>query len=487
MTCSNEDSNREIRGKDFGSKSSVEACGQEGGSALQYRPFPTDTLPEPLQSVVKDGSAAIGCDPSLIALPMLSVCGSVLGNAVRLQAKVGWLVPPIVWTTVVSESGTGKTPAYRLALSPLQALQHRSFNQHVNEERDYVARLKLSDGAQTCPNPQERPPRPLCRRYFVSDTTLEALVSVLAENPNGLLMAADELSGWWGSFNKYSSGKGDQASWLSMFNAESLTVDRKTGMQRMISVPKAAICITGGIQPGILGKAMGTDNRESGMGARFLMACPPRRPRRWSDAEVPKELEARYATVVERLAELRLVTSPLEFPEPYVLSLSSKARKLYIEYFEQNGQEQNEMSGELAAAWSKLEEYPLRLALVFQLIDWANKPNGTPLPTVVEVEHISHAIELVEWFKNESLRINEMLSQSSTDKLRLRLINFTKQQGGSVTVRDVCRKFRPRQKADEARQALQSLVDSGEGKWTVVGTIGPEQFTLNSMPGDTST
>jgi hypothetical protein len=484
MTCSKEVSNREIRGKDLGSKSSVEACGQEDGLALQYRPFPTDTLPEPLQSVVIDGSAAIGCDPSLIALPMLSVCGSALGNAVRLKAKVGWLVPPIVWTTVVSESGTGKTPAYRLALSPLQALQHRSFNQYVNEERDFVAQLKLGDGTQTRPNPQERP---VCRRYLVSDTTLEALFSVLAENPNGLLMTADEISGWWGSFNKYSSGKGDQASWLSMFNAEPLTSDRKTGTQRMISVPKAAICIAGGIQPGILGKAMGTDNRESGMGARFLMAFPPRRPRRWSDAEVPQELEASYARAVERLAELRLVTSPLEYPEPYVLSLSSEAKQVYVEYFDQNGMEQIEFSGELAAAWSKLEEYPLRLALIFQLIDWANGPVGTPLPTEVDVKHVSDAIRLVEWFKNESCRINEMLSASLKDKQRERLISYTKKQGGTVSVRDLCRGIRPHPNSEEVRLMLQALVDSGDGKWSEVGTKGAERFTLNSIPVDVST
>ena len=67
--------------------------------------------------------------------------------------------------------------------------------------------------------------------------------------------------GWQGA-------QADAANWLSMFNADSIIVDRKTGFPRTIHVPQAAVCVTGGIQPGILRRVLGTEHRESGLAAR---------------------------------------------------------------------------------------------------------------------------------------------------------------------------------------------------------------------------
>jgi hypothetical protein len=93
-------------------------------------------------------------------------------------------------------------------------------------------------------------------RFVVS----EALAPILQANPRGLLLARDELAGWIGSFDRYANkGKAsaDSANWLSMFNAENITVDRKTGFPRTIHVPRAAVCVVGGIQPAILRRALG--------------------------------------------------------------------------------------------------------------------------------------------------------------------------------------------------------------------------------------
>ena len=86
----------------------------------KYEPFPVDALPNPLRLFVSAGAKAIGCDSSFIALPTLSACGAAIGNTARLEMKGGWLAPPIIWTVVVGESGTAKTPAFRLAMKPVR-------------------------------------------------------------------------------------------------------------------------------------------------------------------------------------------------------------------------------------------------------------------------------------------------------------------------------------------------------------------------------
>jgi hypothetical protein len=222
---------------------------------LAYRPFPVDALPEPIRGFVDAGARAIGCDPSYLALPLLAAMAAAIGNTRRLELKRGWSAPPILWGAIVGESGTSKTPAFRLVMQPVRERQRKALERHAEEMKKYEADLarwekdmaawKRDKNAASDPPEKSDPPQP--ERFLVSDTTVEALAPILLANPRGLLLARDELAGWIGSFDRY-AGKGgagaDSANWLSLFNAESIIVDRKTGLSRTIHVPQAAVCVT---------------------------------------------------------------------------------------------------------------------------------------------------------------------------------------------------------------------------------------------------
>src|SRR5262249_46069712 len=136
----------------------------------------------------------------------------------------------------------------------------------------------------------------------------QALAPILLANPRGLLLARDELAGWIGSFDRY-SGKGkageDAANWLSTFSAGSIIVDRKTGIPRTIHVPQPAVCSWGGIQPAVLQRALGLEHRESGLAGRLLLAYPPRKARRWTEADIDPGAEAELVRLFDRLYELQ--------------------------------------------------------------------------------------------------------------------------------------------------------------------------------------
>ena len=57
------------------------------------------------------------------------------------------------------------------------------------------------------------PPEPV-GRTVVGDTTAEALFSVLEENPRGVLVSRDELTGWLRSMDQYKGGKGSDRQFL---------------------------------------------------------------------------------------------------------------------------------------------------------------------------------------------------------------------------------------------------------------------------------
>ena len=229
--------------------------------------FPVDALPEPLRGFVAAGAKAIGCDPSYLALPMLTAIAAAIGNTLRIQLKRGWTAPAIVWAAVVGESGTAKTPAFKLAMRPIRERQRKALERHAEATRQHEADLAHYEKAlaewkrakNSTDEPPEKPEAPQAERCIVSDTTVEALAPLLLANARGLLLARDELAGWIGSFDRYAGGKGgaDAAHWLSMHNGESIIVDRKTGNPRTIFVPQAAVSVCGGIQPAILHRALG--------------------------------------------------------------------------------------------------------------------------------------------------------------------------------------------------------------------------------------
>src|SRR5690606_16594964 len=99
--------------------------------AEQFQPFPVDALPEPLRGFVTAGAKAIGCDPSYLALPLLTAVAAAIGNTRRIQLKRGWTAPAIVWAAVVGESGTAKTPAFKLAMRAIRERQRKALERHA--------------------------------------------------------------------------------------------------------------------------------------------------------------------------------------------------------------------------------------------------------------------------------------------------------------------------------------------------------------------
>lgn len=305
------------------------------------------------------GATAIGCDSSYVALPLLTGLAAAIGNTRRIQLKRGWSAPAILWTVIVGESGTSKTPAFKLAMQPVRDRQRKALKAHAEAMNQYETDLahfnKALSAWKGCRKNDEPPPTkpdpPHAARWIVSDTTVEALAPLLLENPRGLLLARDELAGWIGSFDRYAGGKGaDEAHWLPMHNGESVVVDRKTGNPRTIYVPQASVSVTGGIQPAILHRALGIVHRESGLAARLLLTGPPRKPKRWTEADIDPEAEAELARLFDRLYDLQPTVDDTGDPRPVIVGLTPDAKSAWKAYYNAHAEEQNDLSGDLSAA-----------------------------------------------------------------------------------------------------------------------------------------
>jgi hypothetical protein len=302
----------------------------------------------------------------------------------------------------------------------------------------------------------------------VSDTTVEALAPILLANPRGVLLARDELAGWIGSFDRY-AGKGkagaDEANWLTMFGGESIVVDRKTGVPRTIHVPQASVGVTGGIQPGILRRVLGAEHRDSGLAARLLVAFPPRKAKRWTDADIDPAAEAGLARLFDRLHDLQPTQSDDGGDRPVLVRLTPGAKAAWTAYYDAHAEEHADLTGDLSAAWSKLEEYAARLALVVHFARWAANDPGLANANLVDADSMNAGITLAKWCKNEARRVYTMLDEPTSARDVRRLVEWIERKGGSVTARDVQQGCRWLKEPGTAEAALNGLAKAGRGAW----------------------
>ena len=485
------------------SNSEVEPTKQEvKPTEVEFIPFPLHCLPEPIRTFVIETADSMRCDPCFIILALIAATAAAVGNSRRIRLKNRWTEPCVFWLVVIAESGTMKSPGLDAALSFLRKLQSKAYADYEQATEQYERDLLKFEAdlasykkpsANRAGEPPEPPPKPICLRFICEDSTVEALAAVLDEQPRGVVMIRDELSGWLNSFDAYKACKGsDVAHWLSMHRAGSMTVDRKSG-KRITHIPHAGVSIAGGIQPTTMATALAgryrpnkddaevqlTQPREhfdNGLAARLLLAMPPRIPKSWTDKDVSPEICERMQTLFADLVSLEMGTDENGKPCPVDLQFTLKARKLWVKFYDEHALEQVQLNGDMAAAWSKLEGYAARFALLIHLVRYAANDPTLKHSDQIDEDSLVAAIEISRWFGDEASRIYSTIgARTETHEQRERrlLIRTIKSIGGGITPRELmrhCRRYR--NSVADAEAALESLVRDNVGFWQNRATTG---------------
>jgi hypothetical protein len=148
---------------------------------------------------------------------------------------------------------------------------------------------------------------------------------------------------------------------------------------------------------------------------------------------------------------------------------------LWVRYFNRHRAEIADLDDDLAAAWSKLEAYTARFALIFQLCSWAAGDGGDD---AVDETSIQAAIELSDWFGGEARRVYSLFLKSDGDRDQRELIELIARKGGRLTARDLAHTSRRYRSAGGAEAALAGLVKAGLGTWLVEATAGRPRQTF---------
>lgn len=427
------------------------------------KPFPSQLLPDTLKLFVEAAATAIGCDLGFVASACLAALASTIGATRRVRVKPGWCEPSIIWVALVGPSGDKKSPSIDAAVSPLYDLQSHAFQEHArdieNHEVDllnYEAELASWKRAKSKGEPPQRPERPNSCRYVVSDSTVEAISVILQSNPRGVLLCRDELDGWFGSFDRYASGRGsDIPAWLSIHNAKPIVVDRRTSGHVAVDCPAVSIC--GGVQPRILRKALRGRLLDSGLAARFLYVAPPRRICGWSDAVIPPRLTALYSELFDNLRSLERTT---DRTAPVDLPLEGPALASFRSFVNENAAVRAGEGDELASVLSKLEAAAARIALVLQLVQDHRSES-------VSKQWLDAGVELANWYGREARKVLACLNESEDDDRDRNLAQWILAHGGHCTARELQQGRRDIPGAEDAHLTLKELASNGYGTYQI--------------------
>jgi len=462
-------------------------------AVLRYKPFPVEVLPAPLDAFVARGAESIGCDTAYVGLPVLSSVAGVVGVTRLIQLKATYREPLIVWAVVCAPSGTHKSPSLDLAAEPIRQIQEEAFAEYADCLERYNLEFVAHQGslAKWKRRPKGLPPpepvRPVAERFIVSDVTVEALAPILQANRWGVLLVRDELSGWIGGFNQYRRGRGgDAALWCEAHRAGPWSIDRKTA--DLVHVPRAALSITGTIQPGVMARVLGGEHLESGLAARILFSMPPTKPPRWTEAIVEPGVTDPVRDLFRGLVQLRRRLDAQGITEPAVMVLDEGAQRRWVTFYNEEADTIEGAGDEaLRAALSKLRGYAGRFAGLVHVVREATGEVRPGAP--VDAASVDAGARLARWFAHEARRVYALLTGGGAERKQQELIDLIVNRGGRVRARDLQRGPRRFREPGAAEGALNNLVAAGFGQWTYPppgpdGGAPGKVFVLRGDDGD---
>lgn len=259
---------------------------------------PAGSLPPCVEGYVRDEAERMGAPVAFVAASAVAVASAAVGGQVRIQPKAQdtrWLVPPFLWVALIESPGGKKSPVISSATAPLVGVDSRwaAADMPRHQAWEIEARKRKKDAPTATP-------RPRLRRAVVDSFTVESVRDVLADNPRGVLISADELSGLIGGLDQYkAAGGSDRADLLKLTDGAERSFDR---VGRSYRVQCWGAAVIGGIQPKRLAEISKSLDPD-GLLQRFLPIVGDNERRRGVDRPPNAAAVAEYEAAIRGLAE----------------------------------------------------------------------------------------------------------------------------------------------------------------------------------------
>lgn len=355
--------------------------------------IPLDKFPKVFREYGKDLKFTLNIPNNFIVGGILAALSGAIGNSVKIYTT-DFTNTASLYLILVGGSGTGKTPAMEKLLKPLDEIESKLTYEYKVQYANWK-KNKNADGLHSGTKPVKETLR-------ITGGNMEGILKRLQDSPKGIIIATDELAGFFNSLNQYRKGN-DLQNYLSIWSNRPIDENRKNVDDNYL-ISNPYLTIIGGIQPGTFKKIIASIGSEDG----FLWRCLPcintvEKLPYYTGNSIDKNLEQTYINkVVDIYESLHRNTLVRNFEldileiKPIGILLTAEANLIYKDYLNYcRKRERDTPNDQIKEILGKIKIYCLRLALILHIAE-----KGTDLKQHCEVDSntIYKAIELSEYF-----------------------------------------------------------------------------------------
>src|SRR5262249_29841614 len=359
---------------------------------------------------IVEQAEAKSCPSDYIAAALIAGAGVLIGNARWGSPWKGWEEPPILWLNVVGYPSSGKSPGLDAIRDLLGAIEADSNVGHQDnlatwDTQKREAKIRLEVWESECksavkdkvgvmpPKPEgaEEPPRPTRKRIVTNDPTIEKVARLVLENPKGLMLLRDELSGWIGSLDRYGGAGGDRAFYLESYGGRPYAVDGMKDSEPIV-VPSLSVVVLGGMQPDRMVTLIFSGD-DDGLAARFIYVWPERTSPRRPKNPLPTGAKTKLTKLYE-LEERREAEDGNRIP----LSFDDRAASTLQAYRTQVAAAETEATGLYLSWLGKLPGMAVRLAIILEHLCWCGDREGESPPEGISEMAATAAIAFLDGY-----------------------------------------------------------------------------------------
>jgi hypothetical protein len=390
--------------------------------------FHEDLLPVSFRPIVADVTDRMQVPMDYAAIVMVVCLAGVVNRRAAIQPKAndsGWVVVPNLWGGIIAPPGFMKSPVIQTGIRPLNQIQAEWRHEYEETLKEYALSIeewelrrsawkqlstqRYKKGDTPLERPPEPPSQPILRRLIVNDATFEAMHQTMSENPAGIFVVRDELTGWWSTLDRIGR-EGERAFCLQAWNGDTgHTIDRIG--RGTIHVEACCMSMLGGIQPGRLRSylvdAIKDGPSNDGLIQRFQLLVWPDT---CSDCNYVDRTPS--AAAEEQAARIFRLLLELDADYPARFRFAPAAQELFVEWLEnlEAKVRGDELHPALVSHLSKYRSLMPSLALLFELADRASLDGfvGSSLidcQNFVSLEHTQQAVAGCQYFESHARRV----------------------------------------------------------------------------------
>lgn len=374
----------------------------DSGKTTETPSFPLEIFPKAIRDIIEALEEYENYNVDFTSASFLTVFAAAMGNTWSVRFMTGWVSRPIIYMVLVGSPSCGKTPPLQQAVAPLLKLDGEYDMIYCKEMETYRRWERMSAKQRerhSLPEEMEMPQR---KCHVVVDSTVEALIGALRDNPRGVLIYKDEIDSLLSNFNRYNSS--DEGYFLSLFSGTPFKYSRKSNNEH-IFLANPYCSIIGTTQPGRLGEQFGGKRMMNGFSSRFLKVYPEidKMPS-WNDTAMPDGVLEEWERIIRKVVAATPSTDQEGKATSIELLFTQEAKLRVIQWKDEvNNKVYAETDSDaVRALCGKLETYLVRFCLVIQIMHGICGESGMDK---IEPGTAKLAIRLTEYFRNMESRI----------------------------------------------------------------------------------